>query len=59
MKNIEIRNIISQSRFKHYEIAGKMGITEFSFSRQLRKEFTEEQRDRVVKAIELLKKEDE
>lgn len=58
MSNIEIRAIISRNRFRHFEIAEKMGITEFSFSRMLRKELTEEQRKRVLKAIEELRAEE-
>lgn len=59
MKNIEIREIISRSRYRHFEIAEKMGVTEFSFSRMLRRELTADQKKRVIEAIELLKKEGE
>lgn len=54
MNNIEIRIEIEKSRFKKYEIAEAMGITETSFSRLLRKELSEQQKERVQEAIKKL-----
>lgn len=54
-KNQEVRALIKQSGFAHWEIAEALGIGEFTFSRQLRKEFTGEQVTEVKAAIERLK----
>lgn len=54
-KNKEVRALIKQSGFAHWEIAEALGIGEFTFSRQLRKEFTGEQVTEVKAAIERLK----
>ena len=55
IKNKEVRNLIKQSGFAHWEVAEALGIGEFTFSRQLRKEFTEEEIAEVKAAIERLK----
>lgn len=50
-KNKEVRALIKQSGFAHWEIAEALGIGEFTFSRQLRKEFTDEEIAEVKAAI--------
>ena len=55
IKNKEVRNLIKQSGFAHWEVAEALGIGEFTFSRQLRKEFTKEEFAEVKAAIERLK----
>lgn len=55
MKNLKIKEIIRQSRFKHYEIAEAMGLRDTSFSKMLRKELNESQVERVQNAIQSLK----
>jgi len=57
MTNIELRKEVHESRFKHYEIAGELGIAETSFSRMLRKELSETQANKVRDAIARLKSE--
>ena len=54
-RNTEVRNLIKQSGFAHWEVAEALGIGEFTFSRLLRKEFTEEEISSVKAAIEQLK----
>ena len=54
MTNLKIRNEIEESRFKKYQIAAQMGISETSFSRLLRHELNPEQIARVRKAIKEL-----
>lgn len=54
-KNKEVRALIKQSGFAHWEIAEALGIGEFTFSRLLRKEFTEGEIAEVKAAIERLK----
>lgn len=56
MKNEEIKLLIKQSRFFNYEIAEHIGISEVSLSRWFRKELSEEQKQKIIKAIEELKR---
>ena len=55
MHNVELRQKIRASHFFCYEIAAAMGISEYTFSKWLRRELTDEQRERVYAAIEALK----
>ncbi|MBQ8212478.1 MAG: hypothetical protein IJZ80_00580 [Clostridia bacterium] len=54
MKNIELRKEIKQAGLTHWEIANVLGISEFTFCRWLRKDFTEEQIKAVRTAIKQL-----
>ena len=54
-RNNEVRNLIKQSGFAQWEIAEALGVAEFTFSRRMRKEFTEEEIAEVKAAIERLK----
>lgn len=56
MKNIDVRQAIAESRFKHFEVAESLGITENSFSRLLRKELPPEEKQKIIDAIERLMK---
>lgn len=51
----EIRDLIYRSRFKQWQIAEQMGISEITLSRWLRKPLTEEQEARIKKAVEELR----
>lgn len=51
MNNLEIRTAIKQKRLYHYEVAEKLGITEITFCRWLRKELSSEQKQKVLSAI--------
>lgn len=51
MKNVEIRTLIKCKRLYFYEIAAKIGISEFTFTRWLREELDEDKRKRVLNAI--------
>lgn len=53
--NLEVKQAIKTSRFMHYEIAAKIGISEYTFCRWFRKELTAEQREHIYSAIEELK----
>lgn len=54
MKNIEIRKILKKKRIFNYEVAQELGITEFTFCRWLRSEFSEEQKELVLEAVDRL-----
>lgn len=51
MKNIEIKTKIKESRIMQYEIAAKIGISEYTLCRWFRKELTSEQRMQILDAI--------
>ena len=43
-----------ESKLKHYEIAKELGIHEFAFSRKLRYELSEEEKEKILKTIKKL-----
>lgn len=53
--NDKMKQIIKQSRFMQYEIAEKMGISEYTLSKWFRKELTTEQQEKILSAIQALK----
>lgn len=55
--NQEIRMSISINRFKNWEVAQKIGISDSRFSVWLRTPLNDERKKRVLNAIEELKKE--
>lgn len=56
MRNEEIKAIMKTSRFFNYEIASNIGVSEIAFSQWFRKELTDEQQNKIIAAIEELKK---
>lgn len=54
--NLDIRNAIFSSNIKKWQIAEKLGMTDSNFSRLLRKELSQEQKERIISIIEELKK---
>ena len=59
MTNFELRSLIKSKRLFFYEIAAKIGISEFTFTRWLREELNEEKRTKVLTAIKELTGEEE
>lgn len=57
--NKEITIACIENDVKKYEIADKLGITDTSFSRKLRKELPEEEKQKILKIISELSKSDE
>ena len=51
MRNLDVRNMISDSSLKYWEIAEKLGVTDSTFSRKLRKEFSEKEKDKIIEII--------
>lgn len=54
--NVEIRNQIFSNNLKKWKVAEMLGITDSSFSRMLRKELSEEQKNKIMNIIERMKK---
>ena len=57
MNNEKIRELIQKNRFKYYEVAQRIGITNTTFSVWLRTPLSAERKKRVLTAIDELKKE--
>lgn len=53
--NYRIKQIIKESRYRQYEIAAMLGISEYTFCKWFRKELTAEQQERILTAIEELR----
>ena len=51
MRNLDVRNMISDSSLKYWEIAEKLGVTDSTFSRKLRKEFSEKEKTKIIEII--------
>ena len=56
MKNLEIRQMVSECGLKYRDVAREIGISPEWLSRLLRKELSQENEDRILKAIEVLEK---
>lgn len=52
MNNLEIRQALLKTGTKQWRIAEKLGISESSFSKLLRKELSEEKKREILNAIE-------
>lgn len=53
--NDAIRQKIRASRIRQYEVAAKIGVSEYTLIRWLRRELTQEQTDKILRAIDELK----
>lgn len=58
-KNEDLRQEAKKSGIKLWRIAAKYGLTDGNFSRKLRKEMSPEDKARVLRIIEELRKEEE
>ena len=56
-KNIELRQYAKQHKVALWEIADKEGISDFTFSRRMRREFDESEKKRLIKIIDQIVKE--
>ncbi len=57
MNNLDIREVAEQSNVKLWQIADYLGITDGNFSRKLRKELPEAEKQKILTAINELAKE--
>lgn len=55
MKNINLRNAIKEARLNQWQVAETYGLHEGNFSRLLRKELSDEQKQKIYIAIEKAK----
>ncbi len=57
MNNLDIRKAIEINDFKYWQVANKLGMTDGNFSRLLRVELDESNKNKILKAIKELKEE--
>ena len=55
MTNIEIREAIKESGFKHWQIADMIGIADTTFCRMLRRELPEDKKQEILTAMQIAK----
>ena len=56
-KNIEVRSAAARAGVKLWQIADALGVNDGNFSRKLRKEFTPEEKERILEIIDRISKE--
>ena len=52
----EVKQEILNSGFRLWQVADKLGISEFTFSRKLRHSFTEDEHEKILYALNELSK---
>ena len=55
MNNLDIRNAISQAKVKYWEVAKHYGLSDGNFSRKLRNELSEAEKQKIFDIISKLK----
>ena len=55
MNNIEIREAIKESGFRHWQIADMIGIADTTFCRMLRRELPEDKKQEILTAMQIAK----
>ena len=51
MKNEDIRELAKSHNVKLWEIAEKLNVSEFTFSRRLRHELTDSEKEQIINVI--------
>lgn len=59
MNNLDIRKAIESNNFKYWQVANKLKMTDGNFSRLLRVELDESNKNKILNAIKELKEERE
>lgn len=57
MKNIEVRNAAGGYGLKLWQVADALGMNDSAFSRKLRKELPQEEKEKILEIIDRLAKE--
>ena len=56
MKNFEVKEAIENANLYQWQVANALNISEFTLSRRLRNELTSKEKEKILNAIEKLKK---
>lgn len=59
LKNVEIREALKEKGIYQYELADKMGISEFTLVKRFRKEQAPKEKERIIMLINEIAKERE
>lgn len=59
LKNVEIKESLKKNGVFQYELAEKMGVSEFTLVKRFRKEQSEEETKRIISLIDEIAKERE
>lgn len=51
MSNVEIKATLKQAHMAQWQLADLLGITEWTLSRKLRKELSEEEKESIIQLI--------
>lgn len=58
IKNKDIKEYAKKSGVKLWQVAEKFGLNDGNMSRKLRKEFSEKEKENIIKIIDLIKVEE-
>lgn len=51
MSNLEIKREIKKANLKHWQVAEMLGISEYTLSRRMRKELSDEMKQKIMGVI--------
>ena len=51
MSNIDIREALDKKDVRQWEVAEEMGVSEFTFSRRMRRDVSPEYKEQILSAI--------
>lgn len=51
MNNKDIRNLLKEKSLYHWQLADYLGISEPTLTRKLRKELSQEEKEKIIKVI--------
>lgn len=52
LKNVEVRRLAKEKNVRHWQIADEIGVSESTFVHWLRKELSDEKKEKIIAAIE-------
>lgn len=56
MKNLDVRKALHDAHIFHYQLAEALNISEMTFLKRLRKEFSKEEKEKIFSLIEKIRK---
>ncbi|WKY47056.1 hypothetical protein Q5O24_11890 [Eubacteriaceae bacterium ES3] len=59
MKNLDVRETLKKAGIRQWEVCEILGIHEAAFSRKMRHELPEDEKQKIYEAIEVLKNQKE
>lgn len=59
LRNLDVRDAIRAAGVRHWEVAERLGVREETLCRKLRHELSDNEKKKLLRAVEQLKKEKE